>query len=89
MMTGSHWSNKNKQVEKRGIIVKGADFKVRKLREPNAAKRYVVSKKDLPLHCPMDDMSLWNSHPKVYLPIEDKGEAICPYCGAHFMLKSD
>lgn len=75
--------------KKRGNMVKGADFKVRKLREPNAAKRYVVSKKDLPLHCPMDDMSLWNSHPKVYLPIEDKGEAICPYCGAHFMLKND
>ena len=65
------------------------DFKVKKLREPNAAKRYVVSKKDLPLHCPMDDMSLWDSHPRVYLPIEDKGEAVCPYCGAHFSLKKD
>lgn len=90
MMTGSHWLNKNKNITNKGEnVVKSTDFKVRKLREPNAAKRYVVAKKDLPLHCPMDDMSLWNSHPKVYLPIEDKGEAICPYCGAHFMLKND
>jgi len=25
-------------------------------------------------------------HPKVYLPIEATGEAICPYCGAHYLL---
>ncbi|MDH5407708.1 MAG: zinc-finger domain-containing protein [Gammaproteobacteria bacterium] len=65
------------------------DFKVKKLREPNAAKRYIVAQKDLPLHCPMDDMSLWDSHPRVYLPIETTGEAVCPYCGAHFSLKTD
>ena len=57
--------------------------------QSNAENKYTVTAADLPLHCPMDDMSLWNSHPKVYLPIEDKGEAICPYCGAHFMLKND
>jgi uncharacterized Zn-finger protein len=32
-------------------------------------------------------MSLWNSHPRVYLPIEKTGEAKCPYCGAEFFLK--
>jgi uncharacterized Zn-finger protein len=31
-------------------------------------------------------MALWNSHPRVYLPIEARGEADCPYCGAHFVL---
>jgi uncharacterized Zn-finger protein len=31
-------------------------------------------------------MYLWNSHPKVYLPIEESGEAKCPYCGAHYSL---
>jgi uncharacterized Zn-finger protein len=32
-------------------------------------------------------MALWNSHPRVYLPIEaDGGECQCPYCGAHFVL---
>ena len=30
--------------------------------------------KDLPLSCPMPGMYLWNSHPKVYLPVEVTGE---------------
>jgi uncharacterized Zn-finger protein len=35
----------------------------------------------------MPGMSLWNSHPKVYLPIEgDGGCAKCPYCGADYVL---
>ena len=45
-----------------------------------------------PLSCPLPSMALWNSHPRVYLPIEanrtdgGRGEADCPYCGAHFIL---
>jgi uncharacterized Zn-finger protein len=33
-------------------------------------------------------MALWNSHPRVYLPIENaaNGEAQCPYCGAVYVL---
>ncbi len=54
---------------------------------PNAENRYEVSTDDLPLSCPMPRMSLWNSHPKVYLPVEDKGEAKCPYCGAVYVLR--
>jgi len=46
-----------------------------------------VTAADLPLHCPMPGQSLWNSHPRVYLPIEDKGEALCPYCGTHYVLR--
>lgn len=42
---------------------------------------------DLPLHCPMPSMLLWNSHPRVFLPIEDTGEALCPYCGTRYILK--
>lgn len=53
---------------------------------PNAENRYEVSRADIPLSCPMPGMSLWNSHPKVYLPIEDTGRAKCPYCGAEFIL---
>jgi uncharacterized Zn-finger protein len=53
----------------------------------NTQNRYEVTRADLPLHCPMDGMSLWNSHPRVYLPIEDTGEARCPYCGAQYILK--
>lgn len=60
---------------------------LQKLREPNAVKRYEVTRADLPLHCPMDNMSLWNSHPRVYLAIEETGEARCPYCGALYVLK--
>lgn len=53
----------------------------------NAQNRYEVTRDDLPLSCPMPGMSLWNSHPKVYLPIEDKGTARCPYCGAEYVLR--
>jgi uncharacterized Zn-finger protein len=55
-------------------------------RQANAQARYEVTRADLPLHCPMDGMSLWNSHPRVYLPIEDTGKAKCPYCGAEYVL---
>ncbi|NNF61438.1 MAG: zinc-finger domain-containing protein [Gammaproteobacteria bacterium] len=34
----------------------------------------------------MPGMSLWNSHPRVYLPIEKTGDARCAYCGAVFRL---
>ncbi len=53
----------------------------------NAENRYEVTREDLPLSCPMPGMSLWNSHPKVYLPIaDDGGRAKCPYCGADYVL---
>lgn len=57
-----------------------------KLKTANAQKKYQVSSKDLPLHCPMDNMTSWNSHPRVFLPIEDTGKTQCPYCGAEFEL---
>ena len=53
----------------------------------NTATRYEVTRADLPLSCPMPAMSLWNSHPKVYLPLEAEGESACPYCGAVYVLK--
>ena len=55
--------------------------------EPNAENHYQISKVDLPLHCPMDGMSLWNSHPRVYLSLDAHGKAKCPYCGADYTLK--
>jgi uncharacterized Zn-finger protein len=54
--------------------------------QPNARICYEVTRQDLPLHCPMPGMYLWNSHPKVYLPITETGEAKCPYCGAVYKL---
>lgn len=53
----------------------------------NAQNRYEVTRTDLPLSCPMPGMSLWNSHPRVYLPIEASGQERCPYCGAVYVLK--
>ena len=42
---------------------------------PNKLSRYVVSRDDLPVHCPMRGSSLWNSHPQVSRPVEDHGSA--------------
>lgn len=53
------------------------------------ARYYEVTAKDLPLHCPPPAMSLWNSHPRVFLPIEKTGEALCPYCGTLYKLKGE
>jgi uncharacterized Zn-finger protein len=41
----------------------------------------------LPIHCPMPGTSLWNSHPRVYIPVEETGSAKCPYCGCEYILK--
>ena len=57
------------------------------LRQPNAQNQYTVTTADLPLACPMPDMTLWNSHPRVYLPVETTGFAKCPYCGAEYTLQ--
>lgn len=52
----------------------------------STAKQYQVTTKDLPLCCPMPNMTVWSSHPRVYLPIEKTGKASCPYCGAKYAL---
>ncbi|MGB2972226.1 MAG: zinc-finger domain-containing protein [Candidatus Competibacter sp.] len=53
---------------------------------PNTQRIYEVKRADLPVSCPLPDMMVWNSHPKVYLPIEATGKAKCPYCGADYVL---
>lgn len=53
----------------------------------NAQSKYQVSAQDLPLSCPMPQMALWNSHPRVFLAIEATGWAKCPYCGAEYTLQ--
>ncbi len=45
-----------------------------------------VTRSALPLHCPTDNMPLWDSHPRVFLPIEATGKARCPYCGNEYEL---
>jgi len=58
-----------------------------RLIQPNAQNQYDITAEDLPLSCPMPQMALWNSHPRVYLPIESSGWAKCPYCGAEYTLR--
>lgn len=55
----------------------------------NTRLRYEVTRADLPLSCPMPDMRLWDSHPRVYLPIAKTGRYICPYCDAEYILQEE
>ena len=48
-----------------------------------------VTASDLPLSCPMPGMNLWNAHPKVTIPINHGGEALCPYCGTQYRFKGE
>lgn len=52
-------------------------------------KHYDVTRSDLPLSCPMRGMRVWDAHPRVYLPIEATGKAVCPYCSAEFTLRDE
>jgi uncharacterized Zn-finger protein len=56
------------------------------LETANAREEYEVSRQELPLSCPTPQQKLWNSHPRVYLPIEETGTAVCPYCSARYRL---
>lgn len=55
------------------------------LRTPNDRNRYEVTDADLPLHCPLPGSSLWNSHPRVFIPLDENGRGRCIYCGAEFV----
>jgi uncharacterized Zn-finger protein len=53
-----------------------------------------IAAADLPLHCPMPGSPLWNSHPRVFLPIDEAPQAAdgsrrmrCPYCGTEYVLR--
>jgi uncharacterized Zn-finger protein len=52
----------------------------------NTVTHIEVTHQELPLSCPTPRMTLWNMHPKVYLPIEKTGKAVCPYCGTCYTL---
>ncbi len=54
----------------------------------NTEEYYQISSTDLPLSCPLPNMQLWNSHPRVFLPLDADGKAQCPYCGTHFSLQA-
>jgi len=42
--------------------------------QANAEKKYTITSADLPLCCPTEAMKLWNSHPRVCLPIAKTGQ---------------
>lgn len=46
-----------------------------------------ITSADLPLSCPMRGMQVWNAHPRVYLPLEEPGMVVCPYCNTKYILK--
>ena len=48
-----------------------------------------VSAHYLPLHCPTKDSPLWARHPRVFLDVLHTGEAVCPYCSAHYVLTGE
>jgi uncharacterized Zn-finger protein len=62
--------------------------KNRKAQDSGRRERTVeITAAELPLHCPTADQMVWNAHPRVFLPIEESGEALCPYCGTRYVLK--
>lgn len=63
------------------------ETQAQKFKTPNAASRYEVTRKDLPLRCPMPGSRHWDSHPLVFLQCDEHGRARCPYCSAEFILK--
>lgn len=54
----------------------------------NAQAEYHVTRQALPLCCPMPGMAIWNSHPRVYLAVEQAANhtVVCPYCGSRYIL---
>jgi len=57
----------------------------------HASKGHVrtITENQLPLSCPPEGETLWDMHPKVYLPIDRTGKATCPYCSAQYVLKTN
>lgn len=55
-------------------------------RQENTRRVIEVREDELPLRCPMPQHADWSAHPRVYLPINARGEALCPYCGTLYRL---
>jgi len=68
------------------IVTHATDASDEQLATANTQNVYQVSRTNLPLSCPTLEQKLWNSHPRVYLPIEETGQVICPYCSAQYVL---
>lgn len=51
-------------------------------------KQIQVQLVDLPLHCPLPGVPLWNAHPRVFLEIDKTPDHTirCPYCSTEYKL---
>ena len=58
---------------------------LKKPNHPNSSY-ILVSKNEIPFHCPPKEVKTWNMHPKVFLSFSDEGKSSCPYCGANYRL---
>ncbi len=38
------------------------------------------------MHCPAPGSALWDSHPRVFIALQDSPEASCSYCGTVYKL---
>ena len=38
--------------------------------------------------CPNPKMTLWSSHPRVFIDVVTEGQGQCPYCGTVYRLKA-
>lgn len=56
---------------------------------PNAHREHHLARADEPVCCPPLDECLWNSHPRVYLALDETGQARCPYCSTLFTRSGD
>ncbi len=76
-------------VEERGEALSGRDRFLR-CRPANTGQVVTVDEADLPACCPPPEACLWNSHPRVYLPLDpvskDGRQARCPYCSTLYLL---
>lgn len=56
------------------------------MKETDSDGVVLVTRDQLPMHCPPPNTTLWDGHPKVYIPLEDNPTASCSYCGTQFKL---
>jgi len=59
------------------------------MKQPNSETVVSVTREQLPMHCPQPGSALWDSHPRVFIPLEESGEGTCSYCGTQFRLVDD
>lgn len=53
-------------------------------------REILVQHDELPISCPTKSMTLWNAHPRVYLPLsEENPHVVCPYCDTAFVLEGE